>query len=49
MDPTAALANALTFLAEQRKDESVEALRALADWIERGGYFPGVREATEAY
>lgn len=47
MDPTACLTRALTALELNDRDEAVEALRDLANWLERGGFMPHVDIALE--
>lgn len=49
MDPTATLANALTHLACQERQEAIDSLFALVNWLGNDGFFPDVTAAVEAY
>lgn len=49
MDPTVALQNALALLNDNERDNAVDALRELADWLSRGGCLPDVAEAIRVF
>lgn len=42
MDPQTTLDLLLIALDEQDRDESVELLSSLSEWLEKGGFFPHV-------
>lgn len=46
MDPTACLERALRAMDEENRAEAVDALRELAHWLDRGGFYPLLRMAT---
>jgi hypothetical protein len=47
MDPTACLDLILSDLVERNREEAIDGLRNLADWLERGGFFPTVKARLE--
>lgn len=46
MDPTQALTEILQALANGQRQESLDAMRDLSDWIRRGGFFPDCKRAV---
>lgn len=42
MDPNATLAEILSALRNQAREDAIWSLRDLADWLDRDGFFPTV-------
>lgn len=47
MDPQVTLAQALICMQEDNRDEAIEALEELAQWLRKGGLMPQVDDAAE--
>ena len=47
MDPNATIRDLMDALAGGDRDEAADLARALADWLDRGGFLPGA-QACEA-
>jgi len=47
MDPNATLKLALEAIEEKDREAAVEALEALANWLDKGGFFPKPPHTTD--
>jgi len=47
MDPTACLKRFLDASADQDRDEAMEALAELGDWLNMGGFLPQVTKLSD--
>lgn len=49
MDPTVCLINVLDALAAGERDDAIDALEDLTEWLRQHGYMPSVKRAIKGY